>query len=91
MRAPLPLRGKMGVAWKDHELITARYFGTNRRNRGQDFGVSDVEVRASYAEWSAVSEFGAKALNPHNINGGVVVECKQGYNIRLPEYFQDIQ
>lgn len=57
----------MSKAWKRHELETAKFFGTSRRNRGNDFGVSDVEVLVDTNDW----------LDRSNPQGPfIVVECK---------------
>ncbi len=57
------------TAWKDHERVVARTFGTERRNRGNDFGQSDVEVIASLQEWLGHDFKGSEKI-------GVIVECK---------------
>lgn len=56
----------MGVAWKDLERTVATHFGTTRRTRGDNFGRSDVEVKASLSEWLSL---------PYE-DVGIVVECK---------------
>lgn len=38
-------------SWKDHERSVAKYFNTKRRVRGQDFGISDIEVLADVEDW----------------------------------------
>jgi len=38
-------------AWKNHEREVATYFRTQRRSRGNDFGISDIEVTARVKDW----------------------------------------
>lgn len=52
--------------WKAHERKVAKHFGTQRRTRGADFGVSDVEVLATLNDW----------LKNGDNDTGIVVECK---------------
>lgn len=54
-------------AWKRLERNTAKYFGTQRRVRGSDFGESDIEILASVYDW--LGEEHAKDI-------GIAVECK---------------
>jgi hypothetical protein len=66
-------------AWKKHELITAKYFNTQRRVRGDDFSRSDVEVLADAGEW----------LNLISYNGiYLVVECKYRKEIGIVASFR---
>jgi len=52
--------------WKRLERDVAKYFGTKRRLRGNDFSQSDVEVLATLKDW----------LKYPQENFGIVVECK---------------
>lgn len=54
-------------SWKDHERFVAKYFNTTRRNRGNDFGQSDVEIMATLEEWLGW---------PTSETVGLIVECK---------------
>jgi hypothetical protein len=57
----------MGTAWKDLERTVAAHFNTSRRTRGDNFGRSDVEVKATLKEWLG---------EPWTNELGIVVECK---------------
>lgn len=72
---------KQSNAWKVHELITAKYFKTERRKRGDDFSRSDVEVLADAGNW----------LDLKSYNGiYIVVECKYRKDIGIVSVFRKI-
>ena len=54
-------------AWKRHESDTAKYFGVERRARGADFSVSDVEVLVNIGDWIE---------DPLYSSSCIIVECK---------------
>lgn len=56
--------------WKTIELNTAKYFNTSRRNRGNDFSQSDVEIKADIPQW----------LGDNKIRGTIIAECKYRSN-----------
>ena len=71
----------MGSAnWKNHERTVAKYFKTQRRVRGADFGVSDVEVAVNVEDWLGIPE--SKA--------GIVVECKYGKKLGVVRHYKDL-
>jgi hypothetical protein len=61
------------ASWKDHERFVAKFFNTSRRNRGNDFGQSDVEIMTTLEEWLGW---------PTQSTVGLIVECK--YSKRHP-------
>lgn len=82
----------MAKAWKQHELVVAKYFGVERGKRGGDFGQElSCEVVAPLTAWSAASEAGEGLLPTDELYGGVVVECKQGYSSLPGELMRDAQ
>ncbi len=54
-------------AWKRLERDVAKYFGTQRRVRGADFGESDIEILATFKDWLG---------EPFRSDIGLAVECK---------------
>ena len=88
---------KRSQAWKDNERVVAKFFGVNRRTRGDDFSQVDVEVIAPYVNWEeAACEANPGDEYPIRVSskfpGGVVVECKhrRSAGCNLPTLFRGV-
>jgi hypothetical protein len=68
------------VPGNNHERETARYFGVKRRNRGDDFGRSDIEVLVDVNTWSGVH-------NPREPK--LLVECKYRNDLGIVPFFKE--
>jgi len=77
--------------WKRHERSVARYFGTERNKRGNDFSVSDCDVFVPKHIWKdkAKEECSVEELKFYAHVGGVIVECKHGYSQKPVEYMRE--
>lgn len=72
---------KQSNSWKVHELITAKYFKTQRRKRGDDFSQSDVEVLVDASNWLELKGYNGIFLT---------VECKYRKDIGIVSSFRKI-
>lgn len=66
-------------SWKKHERETAKYFGTTRRLRGDDYSQEDVEILFNAEEWLSSSRYSQVT---------VVVECKYRKQIGIFDNFK---
>lgn len=75
-------------AWKTHERITARYFATERRCRGDDFSKSDVEVLVNTKEW--LKDLNTELYPVGPLEGYLIVECKYNQRHGIVTLFKDL-